>query len=94
MNMAPLHLEILLHHYVSPAPWEGPDNDTVSQYHRDLIKWGLIELDNNDQSPPDPDNYRVTPRGAAHLHQVLNLDLPTPAWVNSEKEVILVNTQD
>jgi len=90
-KLSPLHIQILLHSYVSPEPFPF-QNDTVSEYHRHLDADGLIRRKASTavvyQEPPEPVRWECTPKGRAHIEQISTLPYPTQAWVSASGSLI------
>lgn len=81
MSMTSLHLKLLLHHYTHNEPWGGQ----ASAFEEQLRAEGLLEI-----TPPNIQGgpYRVTDKGEAHIQQLLDLPLPTLAWIDRDGQVI------
>ena len=72
--MTPLHLEILMHHHVSPEPFPR-DSYVIRSYRQYLIEVGLL-------GPGDePQVYTTTDKGKAWIKKALSTPMPTQKWV-------------
>lgn len=83
MTLTPLHLRILLHCYVSPPDVPYSHGGCSNDYQRELIQEGLLLFEHMGDAIPV-----VTPRGKAHIQQLLSLPLPQQAWVGADGAVI------
>ena len=78
--MTPNDLEILIHFHVSPAIHPRSDAPAVQESISMLLRHRLIiERD---------DTYRTTPKGSAHIKQIMNLQYPTEQWVDANGVII------
>lgn len=75
--MTPLHLEILMHHYVSPTPFRAT-GEVIAQYTQNLIDMGLLRCETH--------CILTTDKGKAWFERVLNTPMPTQKWVWSEDD--------
>ena len=83
MTLTPLHLRILLHCYVSPPDVPYSHGIVIAEYQSHLIEMDLLQYKHPDHIIPT-----VTPRGKAHIQQLLSLPLPQQAWVGADGAVI------
>lgn len=78
--MTPYELTVLVHHFVSPAPFVGCDAPAYSDAVSMLFRCGLIDR---------VDYPRVTPKGECFIRSVLATPLPECVWRGAnETEVI------
>ncbi len=81
--MTPLHIKILLHYYSHYEPW--PYNGGCAlEYTHNLVDWGLLEVTD------DVNVCKCTNKGNAHIEQIVNLPLPTQAWIDHAGKVIKI----
>jgi len=78
--MTPNDIEILIHCHVSPAP--HPRYEYITDVIRQLLTSDLI------QHGDEPNSFRTTERGAAHVEQLCDTPWPVQAWVRADGEVI------
>lgn len=81
MSHSPIQIEVLLHHYYSPANWTDAHPDSTAAGHATeywLDVGCLEEVDNSDRDS----GFQVTDRGAAMVALWLRQELPQPAWVD------------
>lgn len=78
--MTPLHLEILLHYYISPDPFPRK-SATISQYTEDLSAKQLLK-----QSAFNPTVFKVTERSELWIKRALETPLPVQRWVWEDEE--------
>lgn len=84
-KFTPLQISILLHHYVSPAPWPTPSpayNESVKM----LMDHDLLMVSHMRHISEVA--YTTTKRGVAHINQLLNLQPPKQAWVDAAGKII------
>lgn len=74
MKLTPLHLEILLHHFVSTVAFRH-DNECVQNARNDLMTLELLD------SYEASGFFLVTDKGKAWLEHVLATPMPTHKWV-------------
>lgn len=73
MKLTPLHLEILIHHFVSPEPFSR-NSETSRSYSDELIELGLLE------TGASTGIFCITDKGKAWLEHVLETPMPTMKW--------------
>lgn len=73
MKLTPIHLEILIHHFVSPEPFSR-NSDTIQEYHNDLLGLELLE------TGASTGIFCVTDKGKAWLEHILETPMPTMKW--------------
>lgn len=72
--LTPLHLEIIMHHYISRSPFRN-DTEAIRSYRQYWIEEGCIEpLDGNQA-------YGVTDKGVAWIEKALSTPMPVQKWV-------------
>lgn len=77
MEIAPVHLEILLHYHCNVEPYPFADAGCHQNAVRLFLQEKLIE--------PTPDRnapYRTTSRGAAHIRALCDLPFPVQRWTH------------
>lgn len=83
-------LEVLIHHCVCPRPHSGADpesekgNGCVYEAQEFLFGHGLLRAD---QHPMDG-KCLATPKGHAHLSQILSLPPPVARWIGHDGKAI------
>lgn len=77
-NWTPLHIKLLLHYYVSLAPFERP-SVAASEYTMELLDMGLIK---KSAYTNDTSGYNTTAAGKKLVEQMLMLPKPrTPHFL-------------
>lgn len=72
--LTPLHLEILMHYYVSPDPFRD-DSEGIRSYRQYWVEVGCLSRCD------DLSGYCVTEKGRAWLRKALSTPMPTQKWV-------------
>ena len=80
--MSPSNIEFLLHCHYSPRRHDRIDSPAIQEAIKEFLESDLIEYDD------DPEIFRTTARGKAHVSQLCELPLPTAKWVSFTGEVI------
>jgi len=91
-KLTPLHIEILFHCYTNPAPHDNR-SDTAQEYTRHLEVDGLIVRKTDTGAFyefKEVPVYQCTPKGRAHIEQILALPYPTQAWISTSGEIIKI----
>lgn len=83
--MTPNALEILIHCHVSSAIHPREDAPSVQESINMLLGHRLIV--------GRDDGYRTTPKGRAHIKQIMDLQYPTEQWVDASGKIIDVDNQ-
>ena len=79
--MTPNAIEILIHCHVCPAPHPRINARAVQEEIESFLRNGLIR-------EIKPGEYQTTERGAAHIAQLCNTELPRQAWIDCNGQVI------
>ena len=80
--MTPNDLEILIHcHVASAIHPRAADAPAVQESISMLLVHRLI-IERGDNV------FRTTPKGRAHIQQIMNLQYPTEQWVDANGEII------
>ena len=72
--LTPLHVEIIMHHYISPGSFRA-DTETIRSYRQYWIEEGCIEYNGGETT------YVVTDKGKAWIEKILSTPMPTQKWV-------------
>lgn len=83
--MSPLYLQMLLHFHCIRVPFPNIDSPAQQDCLDDMLEAGLVYSLSADQGVV---LWRLTPRGNAHVLQLLALPLPTQAWIGADGKVI------
>lgn len=70
--LAPGHVEILLYHYVSSAPWPRPEAPFYVEAVSSLEADGMLEY--------RPTGWHTTAKGEAWIKAICAMPFPTVAW--------------
>ena len=70
MKITPLHIQLMLHYYISSEPYSKDDpaharSESVSRFRHELHKYGLIDSDNN------PSGWYPTQLGRDYIERLL-----------------------
>lgn len=85
MKFSALQIKILLHYYTSPTDWEF--SSTVSDEAMDILRgYDLVQVK---EVFVGTTHYAITKRGVAHVEQLLKIQPPKEAWVDSNGKLIL-----
>lgn len=84
--MTPIDLEVLIHCHVSPERHPRADTSAVRESLATLYRQGLIHRSSLDCS--EIGIFETTTRGAAHIKQLCNLQLPRAMWIDGAGRVI------
>ena len=79
--MTPNDLEILIHCHVSSAIHPRLDAPAVNDSIIMLVREGLV-------IQRGENTWMTTPKGRAHIQQIINLQYPTEQWVGANGEII------
>ena len=71
--MTPLHLEILMHYFVSGTMFPR-STPTITEYQGHLVELGLLDTE-----------LSVTEKGKLWIERVLNTPMPVQKWVWEDK---------
>ena len=71
MKLTPLHLEILMHYNCSNNFFRA-SNQTIIEFHNDLVKLNLLDINNG---------YFITDKGKVWLEHILETPMPVQEWV-------------
>ena len=78
--MTPSDIEVLIHYHVCPEPHPRIEFQAIKESVAFFIKIGLLAYTDG--------YYTTTAKGAAHIRQICNLELPTQAWVGANGKII------
>ena len=83
---SPLAIEIMLHHYYTPALWarkSSPADEAMAGF----VKLGLLKPREEEETEGDraaldyaPSPYVITERGRAYVQALLDMPYPVPSW--------------
>ena len=79
--LSPVELATLLQAYLYPLEPNSNPSIPTRAAELSLKSRGLLALHNDGREAPDPDNYRTTCKGDAHVVQSLQLPLPEEVTV-------------
>lgn len=76
-KMTPNHLEVLIHHHVSPTPHPRGHAPAVAGAQRFFVDNGIIEKGDDQEGV-----FRTTPKGEAWLQMILSTPWPVRRFVD------------
>lgn len=76
--MSPLQIKIVLHHYTTPAAWDGPRRVEDAPGFETLMKNGLLKV--KECMEAGDSQYAITDKGTAYVHALLATPMPEQCW--------------